>query len=65
MKTKSRAARESTPAHAKKPEDIDRNQPELNIDELTGVVGGANPAVATKLGPDTIAHKHLAGVKYE
>lgn len=68
MKSKSRTPGQ-TPAHTEKPADLQRNQPELNLDELTGVVGGGDSATSTttttRLGPDIVRHKHLAGVKYE
>jgi hypothetical protein len=62
MEIKSKTDRKKA-AHIGKPGDLHRKQSELNLDELAGAVGGANPVTITRVGPEH--HKHIAGVKYE
>jgi hypothetical protein len=62
MGIKSKTDREKA-AHTGEPGDLDRKQSELNLDELSGAVGGTNPSTITRVGPEH--HKHIAGVKYE
>ena len=62
MKAKSRPDRE-TAAHTNKPRDLHRSETELNLDELSGAVGGTNPVTIARVGPEH--HQHIAGVKYE